>query len=198
MAKSDPSPTRKRDASSTRLAILASARRAFAERGYEGAGVRDIAAGAGVTAMLINRYFGSKEGLFSEVLAESIATTSVVMPELLKKPESGKDIARVLLAITRNGALPLEGFQIMLRSAASEKAAQISRAQIEKHQLRTLAQVIGGPSAAQNAAIILSFIAGFQLMRQTVGLTPLTTDEEALIVPLSAIFEVMLNAGPGG
>lgn len=52
---------RQRDAEATREAILASARRAFALSGYDGAGVRDIAAGAGVTAMMVNRYFGSKE-----------------------------------------------------------------------------------------------------------------------------------------
>jgi AcrR family transcriptional regulator len=41
------------------------ARKAFARAGYDGAGVREIASGADVTAMLINRYFGSKERLFA-------------------------------------------------------------------------------------------------------------------------------------
>ena len=64
---------RRRGAAATRQAILDSAREAFARLGYEGAGVREIAAGAGVTAMLVNRYFGSKEGLFTEVVAEIMA-----------------------------------------------------------------------------------------------------------------------------
>src|SRR5262245_24637290 len=64
---------RRRNAAATRAAILASARAAFVRSGYDGAGVREIAAGAGVTAMLVNRYFGSKERLFAEVAAETMA-----------------------------------------------------------------------------------------------------------------------------
>lgn len=47
-----------------RAAILASARRAFAARGYQGTAVRAIAADAGVDPSLVAHYFGSKEGLF--------------------------------------------------------------------------------------------------------------------------------------
>ena len=64
-------PPRPRNAAATREAILNSARAAFARAGYDGAGVREIAAGAGVTAMLVNRYFGSKEQLFAEVIADN-------------------------------------------------------------------------------------------------------------------------------
>ena len=61
-------PKRKRDAAATREAILEAATRRFATQGYERAGAREIAADAGVTAALVNRYFGSKEGLFAEVI----------------------------------------------------------------------------------------------------------------------------------
>ena len=49
----------RRGSVATRRAILDSARTAFVGSGYDGAGVREIAAGAGVTAMMVNRYFGS-------------------------------------------------------------------------------------------------------------------------------------------
>jgi AcrR family transcriptional regulator len=48
----------------TREAILAAARQAFAERGYDGASIRAIASGAGVDPALIHHYFGSKDKLF--------------------------------------------------------------------------------------------------------------------------------------
>ena len=64
----DPVTERKRDAAATREAILEAATRRFATQGYERAGVREIAADAGVTAALVNRYFGSKEELFAEVI----------------------------------------------------------------------------------------------------------------------------------
>ena len=63
-----PARRRRRDAAATREAILEAATRRFATQGYERAGVREIAADAGVTAALVNRYFGSKEGLFAEVI----------------------------------------------------------------------------------------------------------------------------------
>ena len=62
------SPKRRRDAAATREAILQAATHRFTTKGYERAGSREIAADAGVTAALVNRYFGSKEKLFGEVI----------------------------------------------------------------------------------------------------------------------------------
>ena len=59
---------RRKDAGATRAAILDAARRAFTEAGYDGAGLREIAAAAGVHASLVNRYFGTKERLFDEAV----------------------------------------------------------------------------------------------------------------------------------
>src|SRR6186997_2432060 len=111
-----PPPARRRNAAATREAILTSARRAFARAGYDGAGVREIAAGAGVTAMLVNRYFGSKEQLFAEVAALTMSETILMTPEIMNAPSRGKAFAAGLVAMTRpGGALP-DGFQIMLKS----------------------------------------------------------------------------------
>jgi AcrR family transcriptional regulator len=91
--------------------------------------VREIAAGAGVTAMLVNRYFGSKELLFAEV---TMATPTILTEEILTSSTPGEAIAAALVNITETGA-PLEGFLIMLRSASSTRAAEIGREQIENH-----------------------------------------------------------------
>lgn len=58
----------------TRDAILESARHAFLAHGYDHVGVRDIGAEAGVNCALVNRYFGSKLGLFREVLKDETTT----------------------------------------------------------------------------------------------------------------------------
>ncbi|MFQ6147111.1 TetR family transcriptional regulator [Streptomyces seoulensis] len=57
-------PRRVRDPELHRRAILDAASRAFAERGYNRATLRDIARRAGVTHGLVLRHFGSKENLF--------------------------------------------------------------------------------------------------------------------------------------
>lgn len=191
-----PLPARRRDAAATRKAILKSARVAFARSGYDGAGVREIAKGAGVTAMLVNRYFGSKELLFAEAVAESMASTSVLAPEIIKPDASGKAIATALVSITKSGATPLEGFQILLRSVSSERAAKIGREQIERHHQKHIAAALSGALAPQRAAVMLSVIAGFQLMRQMMALSALAKAEpQALVEVLGPIFDQLLAGG---
>jgi AcrR family transcriptional regulator len=52
----------------TRDAILAAARDAFAEKGYDGASIRYIATSAGVDPALVHHYFGTKDQLFREAM----------------------------------------------------------------------------------------------------------------------------------
>src|SRR5258708_16553132 len=84
---------RRRNAAATRKAILASARRAFARAGFDDVGVREIAMGAGVTAMRINRHFGSKERLFAEVQAETMPTPSILTQRIIPSSTAGQQIA---------------------------------------------------------------------------------------------------------
>ena len=191
-------PARRRDAAATRAAILHSARRAFARAGYDGAGVREIAAAAGVTAMLVNRYFGSKEKLFAEVVAATMATPTILTKEILESPTRGADIAAALVSITKTGANPLEGFLIMLRSASSKRAAAIGRVQIEKHHQRVMTAALRGELAPQRAALVLSLVAGFQVMRQMIGLSALAKAEPAALIRILAPVLELLVQSPSG
>src|SRR6202050_696703 len=132
----------RRNADATRRGILASARRAFALAGYDGVGLREIAQGAGVTAMMVNRYFGSKERLFKEVVAEAIATPSILTRENLASPTLGRDIAAALVARTETGANPLDGFLIMLNSLSNKRAAKIERTLIEAYHHKAIAAAL--------------------------------------------------------
>ncbi|OIQ49335.1 HTH-type transcriptional regulator AcrR [Pseudodesulfovibrio hydrargyri] len=66
--QAQPSGQYPRNAAETRQRILAAARTLFSQDIYKNVGTRDIAAAAGVNLTLINRYFGSKKQLFSEVI----------------------------------------------------------------------------------------------------------------------------------
>jgi TetR/AcrR family transcriptional regulator len=59
---------RPRDAEATRAALLARATREFADRGFDGARVDEIAEAAGINKRMIYAYFGDKEGLYRAVL----------------------------------------------------------------------------------------------------------------------------------
>lgn len=70
----DPTePRRSPRAERTRADLLDAARRVFAEKGYEGASVGDVAAAAGYTKGAVYANFGSKEELFLELAKELTA-----------------------------------------------------------------------------------------------------------------------------
>ena len=191
----DPSPEpRRRNAAGTRAAILASARKAFARAGYDGVGVREIAAGAGVTAMLVNRYFGSKEKLFAEVCADTMRAPVILSAENLAAPDFAAAFARTLVQVTAPGETPLDGFLILLHSASSPRAAEIGRTWIGQGHQATLERVLGGPLSRERAAVALALVAGMQVMRQMMEIEALAgaapADLEAILIPvIRALFE---------
>jgi len=196
MPKKKQVQPRRRNAVATRAAILGSARLAFARAGYDGAGVREIAAGAGVTAMLVNRYFGSKEGLFAEVVADTMATPIIITDKVIKSATPGASVAAALIELTTPGSSPLDGFLIMLRSTSSKRAAEIGRKVIEKHHYKAMLAALSGDAAAERAALVLSLIAGFQMMRQMIGLKALVKVEpNALLKALAPMFQQLIGAG---
>jgi AcrR family transcriptional regulator len=75
-------PERRRDAQRTRSDILAVARREFAERGYSGARVDEIAARTSTTKRMIYYYFGGKEQLFEAVLEQAYSEIRAAEQEL--------------------------------------------------------------------------------------------------------------------
>src|SRR5262245_4755989 len=187
-------PRRRRNAAGTREAILGSARRAFAKSGYDGAGVREIAAGAGVTAMLVNRYFGSKEQLFAEVVEQTVTKGSIIGGGIMDMPDPGRALALALVKMTRADAVPLDGFLITFHSAASPAAAAIGREKIEAHHLKSVAKALDGPLARERAALLLAMISGFQVMRQMLGLSPLAKAHDAdLATLLAAVFDTLIE-----
>jgi AcrR family transcriptional regulator len=176
---------RRRDAAGTRQAILGSALVAFTRSGYDGAGVREIAQGAGVTAMLVNRYFGSKERLFAEVVDVAFAERALLTDEI---GTLGHDVAAALVRQPMPGSDSVDGFLLLLRSVSNPRAAEILRDGIERHFERHLVALMPGADAHQRAALFLSVIAGFRLMREIVGATALAETDASR---LQLIFDLL-------
>lgn len=70
-----------RDAERSRDAILDAGERLFAERGYEGTSLHDIAAAAGLSRGTPSYFFGSKEQLYVEVLDHAFAQRQAATAE---------------------------------------------------------------------------------------------------------------------
>ena len=154
-------PKRKRDAAATREAILEAATRRFATQGYERAGVREVAADAGVTAALVNRYFGSKEGLFAEVIA-----CALDMGHLLRdgRANLADHLARVVVYGEDAPDGVLTPLLLLLHSAAEPRAIELFRRDLDRTQLRLLAEHIGGDDAEVRAAMVLAQLTGFAIL----------------------------------
>jgi AcrR family transcriptional regulator len=75
-------PPRQRDAERTQREILEAATREFAEQGFAGARVDEIADQTRTTKRMIYYYFGSKERLFVAVLERAYATIRAAEQEI--------------------------------------------------------------------------------------------------------------------
>ena len=182
---------RRRDAAATREAILRAGVEAFTRAGYDSVGVREIGQRAGVTAMLVNRYFGSKEGLFAEVVEVSLAERTVLGSD---PATLARDVATALVRRTAPDADTLDPFLLTLRSAHVPRAAEILRAGIEKHVEAHIFNVAPATRASGRAAIALALINGFWLMRKVIGSTALNeADEAELTRILEQLFQVLLD-----
>lgn len=193
-----PNPIpRRRDAAVTREAILLSARKVFARSGYEAVGLPEIAAGAGVTVMLVNRYFDSREQLFAEVIAETLADPLLLTQDNPSSENLGRTLASALVSLTEAEGTPLEGFLILLHSASDKRAAVIAREQLEKGPQASMAGALKGAHHEERAALVLALVSGFQVMRQMLELSALTkADPRVLVDLLAPLFQQLVDGSP--
>jgi hypothetical protein len=100
---------------------------------------------------------------------------------------------RLFVAKTSPEWTQLDGVFILLRSAANEQAAAILRGKFVQHFAMPLTLKLPGPGAAQSAAMFLSVMAGFQVMRRIIGMPALVKAKPAdLAAQLQALFELLV------
>ncbi len=167
-----PSGERRRSARVTRRRLLEAARDLFAERGYEGTTVRSIAALAGVNQALLFRYFGSKRGLLTEVVAlGGLEQVRATPPE-----ELFETALRSMLTQSAEGAED-RSLEVYLRSVGrGDEAAGTLRELGEEYQ-SALAGLSGAPDAVLRADLAMAWLLGIGLMRTVVAREPLAGAE---------------------
>ena len=178
----------RRNAAATREAILRSALVAFTRSGYDGVGVREIAKAAGVTAMLVNRYFGSKEKLFAEVVEVTFRERTLISADVTTLSRFAA------AALVASEPRSIDGFLLMVRSVSNPRAAEILRAGIARHFQQHLVELLPGAQAGERAALFLAVLAGVRLMQQVLSSPALAaTDEAALSRRLEEMFQLLVE-----
>lgn len=72
------------DSAETRAEILRAARDGFAQRGYDAASVRDLAAAAGITVPSVYHHFGPKAALFAAAYRDAEGTVQEVLADAVE------------------------------------------------------------------------------------------------------------------
>lgn len=94
--------TRMRDTEARKRQILEQAAALFAEKGYHGVGVDEIAAACGVVRGTVLNYFGSKQGLYRAVLYGRGNPAGEYLKQVCEDPNrSALEALEVLTEITR-------------------------------------------------------------------------------------------------
>lgn len=186
----DIAKRRRPGVAATREAIRSAAQRVFTRHGYEGAGLRAIAAEAGTTAALVIRYFGSKEALFAEALGEKFRLDVIAGPSLADMPRA---LARYVVQKSAQVDGEFDPLIAMLRSAGHPDAAAVMRKGLEGGVVDQLATALGGRAGdLHRAAAILAVLSGFAVVGNVVGVSNLNDDAAEDL--LAAVLQTLITA----
>jgi len=121
-----------------RARILDAASAVFAERGFEGARVDDIASRAGVNKAMLYYHVGDKTALYSAVLLRNFGRLRVALDEALASGGTARQrLEAVITAVTRMVQRHPDHPRMMLREIASGAAS------LEPEVLAAMLELVG-------------------------------------------------------
>ena len=116
-----------------------------------------------MTAALVNRYFGSKEGLFAEVIRRALDMGHLLQGQ---RADLADHLARVMVYGQEDsrGLGVLTPLLLLLHSATEPGAIKLFRRDLDRTELPLLAEQIGGDDAAVRAVMVMAQLTGFAIM----------------------------------
>jgi AcrR family transcriptional regulator len=173
--------------STTRTAILAAARRRFADEGYDATSLRAIAADAGVDPGVVLHFFGSKDGLFQAAVGWPFEPARLA--PLIVGPDShitGARVAQVFFNLWDDPPTRAS-LEAVLRSAMSHPASARLLREFVVHELfARLVSHIGGTEAGLRANLAAAQLIGVAILRYIVRVEPIASaSTESLVAWLA-------------
>lgn len=185
-----------RPPSDTKQAILRAAMSQFAEYGYDAAGVRQIAARAGVDPALVIRHYGSKAALFGQALEELGHAVDFELACASGASRMGSVLARqVLVPSSDEGRLRV---LLTLRAATSAATAAALAAATEEQFIAPLARLLNGRQRRARALQILSVLTGAATVRFLIeGDRMSARDARDMLERTATAVQRIVDEGPG-
>jgi AcrR family transcriptional regulator len=114
----DKKPPRNRmTAAERREQLIEIARTVFAERGFDGASVEEIASRAGVSKPVVYEHFGGKEGLYAVVVDREVRHLLGMMREALREGSARVLLEQAAVALLDYVEQSSDGFRILVRDS---------------------------------------------------------------------------------
>lgn len=160
---------RARDAERTAADILHAAQRVFSSHSYSEAGVRQIAALAGVNPALVNRYFGGKEKLFEAALDEALDVRYLVEGE---RADFGTRLVSLFIDGRPDGP-HINPLPMLVMSTSDQGAREVALRLLNEKIMAPLVASFEGADAEDRAAQLVAVATGFFTFRLLLPLEPL-------------------------
>ena len=184
--------------SGAREEILAAAKRAFADGGYERTTIRGVAREAGVDPALIHHYFGNKRQLFVDAMNLPANPAAIIegLIESADPEELGDQMIRFMLNVwdKEEDRAPLVA--IVRTAMSDDQAATMVREFATREILGTIVKAARSDNQELRATLLATQVFGLLTMRYIIKLEPLASaDPETVARAIGPTFQRYLT-GP--
>ena len=130
-------------AKDSREKLMGAATQLFAEKGFSGVSIRELAAAAGVNSSLISYHFGGKEGLYEAVVASQYERVIGRFEKIATAPGTARDKIRMYAEVIRLNHTVDQPFMARLIQGELSMPTACLENVIRKYTAR-MAQVVTG------------------------------------------------------
>jgi AcrR family transcriptional regulator len=166
--------------------ILDAARRLFAEQGFEGTSLRQVARAAGVDPAMVHHFFNGKDELFAQSVELPADPEEVLADVSAARPEQRAElIVRAVLRLWEGPAQP--SLLAFLRGTLSSKArTALLRELVTRTVVRRIMAGVPGPpqEVALRGDLVATQMVGLMMVRYVVRLEPIASAAREDVVRL--------------